>query len=173
VKLEEKKKIIEDLREKLSRSKVLLVADYKGINGNAMTDLRRQLRETGTEFSVVKNTLFTRASDETDMAPLAEYFKGPNAIAMSYDDPVTPAKVLTAFAKDNKNLEIKVGFLNGKVLDLNAINNLSSLPSREELLATVLSAMNGVPTAFVRALNDVPCRMLNVLQAIKDQKEAA
>ncbi|MBI5896578.1 MAG: 50S ribosomal protein L10 [Desulfobacterales bacterium] len=105
------------------------------------------------------------------MAPLKSYFEGPCGIALSYSDPVAPAKVLTEFVKTNPKLEIKVGVLNGKVLDLAAIKALSSLPSREELLATVLSAMIAVPTSFVRALSDVPRRMVNVLQAVKEQKE--
>ncbi|UCD90421.1 MAG: 50S ribosomal protein L10, partial [Desulfobacterales bacterium] len=91
----------------------------------------------------------------------------------SYDDPVAPAKVLTKFAEENKNLEIKVGVLNGKVLDPNAIKALSRLPGREILLGQLLGALSGVPTAFVRILGALPVQLLNVLQAIKDQKEAA
>ncbi len=92
---------------------------------------------------------------------------------MSYDDPVSPAKVLSDFAKENDKLEIKIGVMAGKVLDINAIKSLSALPSRDVLLAQVLSTMNGVPTAFVRVLNNVPEKLLYALQAIKDQKEAA
>jgi large subunit ribosomal protein L10 len=80
--------------------------------------------------------------------------------------------VLTDFVKENKNFEIKVGVLNGKVVDSEGIKALSSLPSREVLLAQLLSTMNAVPTSLVTALSDVPRRILNVLQAIKDQKEA-
>jgi large subunit ribosomal protein L10 len=86
---------------------------------------------------------------------------------------VAPAKILTEFAKTNDKLEIKIGVMDGKVMDFSAIKALSDLPSREQLLATLLSAMNGVPRALVTALSDVPRRMVNVLQAIKEQKEAA
>ncbi len=80
---------------------------------------------------------------------------------------------MTEFADEHESLEIKVGVMNGKILDLSTIKNLSALPSREVLLGSLLSVMSGVPSAFVRALNDIPRRLLNVLQAIKEQKEAA
>ncbi|HJO63253.1 MAG TPA: 50S ribosomal protein L10, partial [Desulfobacterales bacterium] len=98
---------------------------------------------------------------------------GPNAVALSFDDPVAPAKVLIKFAEENKNLEIKKGVMDGKVLDLNRIQMLSVLPSRELLLRQVLSVMNGVSTAFVRALSNVLEKFLIVLQAIEEQKEDA
>jgi large subunit ribosomal protein L10 len=116
--------------------------------------------------------MLRRASEGTDAELIKEEFKGPSAIALSFDDPVAPAKILTEFAKTNPKLEIRVGVLEGKVLDLASIKALSDLPSREELLAKVLSAMIAVPTSLVTALSDVPRRMVNVLQAIKDQKEA-
>jgi len=92
---------------------------------------------------------------------------------MSYDDPVVPMKVLREFAKENDKLEIKAGVLQGGLLGYQDLKALSDLPSREVLLAQVLSTMNAVPTGFVRALNNVPERLVYALQAIKDQKEAA
>lgn len=173
MKIENKKKIVEDLKEKFATTKVVIVTDYKGLNVAQMTELRRKLSDADVEYKVVKNTLLTRASKDTDAELLNDVFKGPSGIALSFDDPVAPAKVLTQFAKDNQKLEIKAGVMNGKLMDLDAITALSKLPSREELLAQVLSAMNAVPTGFVRALADVPRRMVNVLNAIRDQKEAA
>ena len=173
MKIEDKKKVVEDLKEKFARTKVVIVTDYQGLNVAQMTELRRKLSEADIEYKVVKNTLLTRASKDTDAALLADVFKGPSGIAMSFDDPVAPAKVLTEFAKDHKKLAIKAGVMDGKIMDADAITALSKLPSREELLAQVLSAMNAVPAGFVRALADVPRRMVNVLSAIRDQKEAA
>jgi len=172
MKISEKKKIIEDLHEKLSRAKVVILTDYKGLDVPTINDLRRDLRTAGIEYQVVKNTLLMRASEDTDTALIKETFKGPNAVALSYDDPVAPAKVLVKFAAENKNMDIKKGVMNGKVLDLNRIEMLSVLPSREVLLSQVLSAMNGVSSAFVRALSNVSERFLTVLQAIKEQKES-
>lgn len=173
MKLEAKQKITEDLHERLAKSVIIVLTDYKGLDVTSINDLRRKLRESNIEYQVVKNTLLVRAAEDTEVAVLKDHFKGPSAVAISYDDPVAPAKVLTQFAKDNKELEIKVGVLNGKVLDAQAIKALATLPSREVLLAQFLSALNAVPTSFVTVLAEVPRSMLNVLTAIKDQKEAA
>lgn len=173
MKLQEKQAIVEDLHEKFRRSRVVIVTDYQGLNVEKMNALRRKLREENIEYRVVKNTLLVRAAQDTDVASLSPHFTGPSAIAMSYEDPVAPAKVLTEFAKENEKLEIKVGVLKGKVLEMADIKALSALPSREILLGRMLSAMNGVPGGFVRTLAAVPGGLLNVLTAIKDQKEAA
>lgn len=167
----EKKRIAEELQERFSKSKIVILTDYKGMDVTSINQLRKKLREEQIEYQVVKNTLLIRASEGTDVSLIKDQFKGPSAIALSFDDPVAPARVLTEFAKENKNLEVKAGVLNGKALDLDGIKSLASLPPREVLLGQVLSAMNGVPTALVRALNDVPLRLLNVLTAIKDQKD--
>lgn len=173
MKLDKKKEIVKDLREKFVRSKVVIVTDYKGLDVATINDLRRKLREFEVEYKVVKNSLLIRASEETDVALIKDCFKGPSAIALSYEDPIAAAKVLTKFAKEHDKLEIKTGVLEGKVLDINAIKAMSILPSREVLLGQLLSAVNGVPTNFVRVLNAVPVQFLNVLQAVKEQKEAA
>ncbi|UCD90506.1 MAG: 50S ribosomal protein L10 [Desulfobacterales bacterium] len=173
MKLEKKKEIVRELKEKFARSKVVIVTDYKGLDVTTINDLRRKLGEVDVEYKVVKNSLLIRASEKTDSELIRDSFKGPSAIAVSYDDPVAPAKVLTKFAEENKNLEIKVGVLNGKVLDPNAIKALSRLPGREILLGQLLSTFSGVPTAFVRVLSALPAQLLNVLQAVKSQKEAA
>jgi large subunit ribosomal protein L10 len=173
LRLDAKKKIAEDLHDRFARSVVIVVTDYKGLDVAAMNDLRRRLRAEAVEYQVVKNSLLARAADDTGVAHIKGHFKGPSAVAISYEDPVAPAKVLTQFAKENDKLEIKVGVLNGKVLDVEAIKALASLPNREVLLAQLLATLNAVPTSFVRALAEIPRSMLNVLTAIRDQKEAA
>ncbi len=171
MKVENKKQFVAELKERFEKSKVVILTDYKGLDVEAMTDLRAKLREAEIEYQVIKNTMLRLASEGTDVEAIKDNFKGPSAVALSYDDPVAPAKILTDFAKDNDKLEIKIGVMGGKVMELAGIKALSSLPSREELLATVLSAMNAVPTSLVTALSDVPRRMVNVLAAIKDQKQ--
>ena len=173
MKIEKKQQIAEDLRDRFSKSAIIVVTDYNGLDVSAMNDLRRKLRAEEIEYQVVKNTLLIRASEDNDVALIKDFFKGPSAVALSYEDPVAPAKVLTQFAKDNQKLEIKVGVMNGKVLDANAIKALAKLPSREVLLAQLLSALNAVPASFVRTIAEVPRSFVNVLAAIKDQKEAA
>jgi large subunit ribosomal protein L10 len=173
VRLEEKQKITEDLHERFSKSAVVVVTDYKGLDVSSMNELRRKLREADIEFQVAKNTLLVRAAKDTDVALIQDYFKGPSAVALSYSDPVAPAKILMQFAKDNQKLEIKGGLLKNKVLDPAAIKALAMLPSREILLGRFLSVLNEVPTSLVRTIAAIPRSLLNVLTAIKDQKEAA
>jgi large subunit ribosomal protein L10 len=173
VKIKEKQELVQSVAEKFSKAKVVIATDYKGLDVEKMNQLRRQLRENAVEFQVVKNTLLRRAAENSPIDLMNAAFVGPSAIACSYDDPVSPAKVLIDFAKENKALEIKAAVLDGKLLDFDGIKALADLPSREVLLSQLLSVMNGVPTAFVRVLNAVPQHMLNVLVAVKDQKEAA
>ena len=171
--LEEKKRIAQNLNERFSKAAVIIVTDYKGLDVTAINDLRRKLRHKEVEFQVAKNSLLIRASEETDVALIKDAFKGPNAVAMSYGDPVAPAKILSDFAKENKVFEIKVGVMDGKILDANRIKALSALPSREVLLGIFVSTLNSVPAGFVRTLAEIPRQLLNVVQAVKDQKEAA
>ena len=173
MKIEQKKKIVEELHVKLMQSKVVILTDYKGLDVGAINDLRRRLEEAEVEYKVVKNTLLKRASEKTDVELIRDSFVGPSAIALSYEDPVAPAKVLKKFSEENQKLEIKGGVMDGRVLDLDAIKALAGLPSREILLSQVLATMNAVPTSLVRALSDMPRRLMNVINAIKDQKEAA
>ena len=173
MKIEEKKQIVEDLRDKLSRSKVIIITDYKGLDVQTINDLRRKLREGDIEYRVVKNTLLERASEGTDASLIRDNFKGPNAVVLSYEDPVAPAKLLTQFAKDHKHLEIKAGVMGDRVLDLTSIKALASLPSREQLLANLLAGLVAVPTSLVSALSNIPRGFINVLNAIKEKKEAA
>lgn len=173
MRLEEKKQIVKDLHDRLARSAVVIVTDYKGLDVAAVTNLRRLLRQSQIEFQVVKNTLLLRAAEDTDAALMKDRFEGPSAIAISYEDPVSPAKILTDFSKENAKLEIRAGVMNGKVLDPAAIKALSNLPSREQLLGQLVSAMNAVPTSLVRVLAAVPQNLLYALQAVKEKKEAA
>ncbi len=172
MKLEKKKEIVKNLHEKFARSKVIIVTDCKGLDVSTMNDLRRKLREFEIEYKVAKNSLLIRASEETDVGLIKDCFKGPSAVALSYNDPIAPAKVLIKFSDEHEKLKIKTGVMNGKVIDLNAIKAMSVLPPREVLLGQFLSVANGVPAGFVRVLNAVPVKFLNLLQAVKEQKES-
>jgi len=171
VKIEKKKEIVKSLHEKFAMSKVVIVTDCKGLDVAKMNDLRKRLREFEIEYRVAKNSLLIRASEKTDVELIKDCFKGPSAVALSYDDPIAPAKVLIKFSKEHDKLEIKTGVMNGKVIDLNAIKAMSVLPPREVLLGQFLSVVNGVPEGFVRVINAIPMQFLNLLQAVKEQKE--
>jgi large subunit ribosomal protein L10 len=167
----QKEKIVEALHEKFSKAKTALLTDFRGLNMSAISELRSQLRDASVEYQVVKNTLAARASEGTDMSLLKDHFSGPCAVALSYEDPVAPAKVLTKFSEENKALEIKVGIVDGRVIDLDGIIRLSKLPSEEELLAKLLMTLNAPITGFVTVLGGVLRNFMGVLEAIKCQKE--
>ncbi|HWR93372.1 MAG TPA: 50S ribosomal protein L10 [Desulfobacterales bacterium] len=173
MKLEEKKQIAEDLHGRFKRSQLVVLTDFKGLDVGSVSDLRRKLKEAGVEYKVVKNTLMARASQDTPVAVMADHFKGPGAVAISYQDPVAPAKILTKFADDSKKLEIRAAVLNGKLIDVNGVKALAALPSREVLLGQLLSVMAGVPTSAVRVLAGVPRALVNLLSALKDKRQAA
>ena len=173
MRIEEKQQIAEDLRDRFSKSAIIVLTDYKGLDVAAMNDLRRKLRAEEIEYQVVKNSILIRASADNDGDLIKDFFKGPSAVALSYDDPIAPAKVLAQFAKDHEKLEIKVGVMNGKVLDATAIKALAQLPPREVLLGQFLAALNAIPTSFVRTIAEVPRSFVSLLAAIRDQKEAA
>lgn len=166
----EKKKIVADLHQRLEKAYGTFLVDYQGLNVDELTKLRRKLREEEIEFQVVKNRLLLIASQGTEADVLKDFFAGPCALAIMYDDGVTPAKVLTKFMQEYKALEIKIGQINGKVIELSAIKRLAQLPSREVLLSKLLFSLSGVQTSFVRLLSEMPRRLVNVLEALKRQK---
>ena len=171
--ISQKKEQVKRLAKEFLESEISILVDYKGLDVLKMTDLRAQLRNEGIQMEVVKNTLLDRASEGTDAALMKDFYKGPNAIVLSKDDPVAPAKILVNFAKDNDKLEIKAGALSGKLLSSEEIKQLAKMLSREELLGKLVYTLNAVPTSFVTVLSGVPRSFVNVLNAIKDQKEAA
>ena len=168
---EVKKKIVADLSERLGRACGIFLVDYQGLNVDDLTKLRHRLREEDIEFQVVKNRLLLIASQNTETDVLKDYFAGPCALAITYDDLVRPAKVLTKFTQDYEALEIKIGQINGKIIELPAIKRLAQLPSREILLSQFLFSLSGVQTSFVRLLSEIPRRLVTVLEAIKGQME--
>ena len=166
----EKQIIIDQLKERADRASICLVTDFKGLTVEEMTDLRDRLRKVGVEYSVVKNTLARIAVSESTHKGLGDQLKDNNAIAFGYDDPVAAAKALTEYAKDNQKFVLKFASLEGKMLDDKQVKNLSKMPSKPELLSSMLGTMNAVPTNFVSLLANVPRGLLNVLVALKDQK---
>jgi len=166
-----KDKIVQDIREKVSRSQIGILTDFKGLKVEDMTRLRRQLHETSAELKVVKNTLLRRAAaDDSPMGPMLSHFTGPNALTLGYADPVALAKIMIKFAQEKPQLEIKAAVLSGQLLSVKDLEALSKLPAREVLLAQFLGLLNGVPTALVTVLAGVIRNLLNVLVAYKDKK---
>ncbi len=140
------------------------------MNVDELTQLRHKLRDEAIDFQVVKNRLLSIASRDTQTDILKDYFAGPCALAVTYNDVVTPTKVLTKFMQDYKALEIKIGQINGKVVEFSAIKRLAQLPSREVLLSQLLFSLSSIQTSFVRLLSEMPRRLVNVLEAVKRQQ---
>jgi large subunit ribosomal protein L10 len=170
----EKAEIVQAIQEKVARSQIGILTDFKGLKVEDMTRLRRQLQEAGAELRVVKNTLLRRAgADDSPLAPLVSHATGPNALTLGYADPVTVAKVLIKFAHEKPQLIIKAGALGGQALTPKDLEALSKLPAREVLLSQLLGVLQGVPTGLVTVLAGVIRNLLNVLVALKDKKAEA
>jgi len=168
--IKEKEKIVQAIREKVSRSQIGILSDFKGLKVEEMTGLRHQLQEAGAELKVVKNTLLRRAAAaDSPIAPLVSQVTGPNALILGYGDPVALARVMTKFAQDKPILKIKGAVLSGEFLSPKDLEALSKLPAREVLLAQLLGVLQGVPTGLVTVLAGVIRSLLNVLVAHRDQ----
>jgi large subunit ribosomal protein L10 len=170
---EEKKELVADFHGRFENAQGTFLVDYKGLNVEAMSRLRKGLKEVGAEFQVVKNRLLKLACQGTDTALLKDQMRGPSGITVTYEDLVGPAKVLIDFSREFKQLKIKSGQISGKAIDADAIRRLGELPGRDILLAQTLSAMQGLPVALVRVLNGMIAKLLNVLKAIQQEKEGS
>ena len=165
-----KETFITDMNGRLKKAKATFLVDYQGLNMEAMDKIREELRKVEVEFQVIKNRLLKLASQDTDNKSIEGYFVGPCAIVLTYNDVVSPAKVLIDLTKDIKTLGIKAGQISGKPMDFNDIKRLATLPGREHLIAQVLSAMQAVPASMVGVLNGIILKMLLVFKAIETQK---
>ena len=170
LKFKDKEVLVRDLHEKFSRSIAVIMARFSGLNVADANELRKRLRESGAELKVSKNTFFRRAIGGTQAEVLSDYFLGPNAVVFVFENPVAVAKILVKFAKENKAIEIGNGVLSGQQIDVAQIKALSELPSREVLIAQLLSVLVAVPTGLVRVLSGIPRKLLYALRAIEDQK---
>ncbi len=153
--IQTKQEAVEVVAAKLRESVSTVVADYRGLNVAQVTELRKQLREAGVEFQVLKNTLVRRATESAELTELNEVLVGPTAIAFSKDDAVIAAKILNDFAKTNDALELKGGVVEGRVVSADEIKALASLPSRDGLLSMLLSVLQAPVRNFALAVKAV------------------
>ena len=168
-----KQELVVEMHERLTRAKAVFLADFRGMNVGQATTLRNELRAASVEYKVFKNTLFDLAAKGTDIECISSFLTGPTAIAISYDDPASAAKVLNKFAKDPQGkFVLKAAVLRGKLLDVKQIQALADLPSREVLIAKMLGSMQAPATNFVGVLAALPGSLVRVLDAIRVQKEA-
>jgi len=171
--LEQKKELVIKMTERLKAAKSMVIADYRGLTVEQDTELRVALRKAGVDYKVVKNTLTKFAMKESGIEGIDSYLDGPTAIAVSETDIIAPAKVLVEYSKKFENLEIKVGILDGKILDLKEIQALAALPSKEVLIAKMLGSFNAPITGFVNVLNGNLRGLAVAVNAIYEQKAKA
>ena len=169
----EKAEFVEKLRSDLANAKSVILTSYQGIDVNTINELRSKFRANDVEYHIVKNTLTKLAIKGTDMEPLSGHFTGPVALAYSYEDAISPAKVIKDFAKDNEGkFTVRGGFLDGQVLDEAGVKSLAEMPTKDELRTQFVLLLQAGPTQFVRTLNAGPLELLRVFEA-KRMKEAA
>lgn len=153
--LEAKKAQVAEVVETLKSAQTGVIVDYRGLTVEEDTDLRTKLRNANVKYFVIKNTLLLRACKEVGLEALEEALHGPTAIAVSSEDAVAPAKVLSDYAKDNDKLEIKSGFMDGAVLTLDEIKKLAATPNLETLIAKMMGSLNSPISALARTLQAI------------------
>ena len=168
---EQKAEAISDFSEGIGKATNAFVLDFKGITVPQVTELRKQVREAGSEYIVVKNTLALIAVKDSPLTKLSGHFSGMTAIAYNTTDPVALAKVLTKFAKDVPTVQFKGALLAGQVVAANEIQNIANLPSREELISKLLYLMQHPIRGLAVVLNGTIRNIAVVLDQIKQQKD--
>lgn len=154
-KVELKQPIVQAIAEDIKDAASVVLVDYRGLTVAEDTALRKQLREAGIVYKVCKNTMMKRAFEGTEFAGLEEYLEGPSALVVSKDDATAPARIICKFAKTAEALEVKAGVVEGNVYDAAGINELSKVPSREELLSKLLGSLQSPITNLARVLNQI------------------
>jgi large subunit ribosomal protein L10 len=153
--LKEKQAVIDEIKEKLSKARSAVVIDYIGITVAEADAMRRRLREADVDYTVYKNTLAERAIEGTDYAQLKSVLSGPSAFAISYDDAVAPARLLSGVFKEYKKMEFKGGVIEGSFYDAEALVQIAALPTRDELIARFLGSIRSPIGKLVRTFKAV------------------
>jgi len=148
-----------------AESTAAYVVEYQGCTCQKITALRQSLKPNGAKFSVIKNTIAKRAVADTAASDLSALFKGPSAVIWTKSDPVTAAKVLRDFAKDNETFKLKGGVVDGKVVDASGIKDLASLPSKAELYGKLLGLLNAPAVRLLQVINDPASSLARLLSA--------
>ena len=169
----EKVAAVEEIRGHLQASKAVFVTEYRGLTVAEMTRLRRKLRESGTDYKVVKNTLARLAAAGTDAQALEPFLSGPTALAFAKQDPAAAAKALNEFARESRILQVRGGVLGGKPLTPDDVQALANLPPREVLLAKVVGGFQAPIAGFVFVLQGTLRKLVYALDAVRQKKESA
>jgi large subunit ribosomal protein L10 len=169
--LEQKQAMVSEVAAKLAGAQAVIVAEYRGLNVERVTQLRVRARKSGLYLRVLKNTLARRAVQGTPFEKLTEQMSGPLMYGIAAD-PVAGAKVLSEFAKENELFVIRGGVMPNAVMSAKEIKALAALPSREELLAKLVATLQAPIAKLVRTLNEVPAKFVRTLAAVRDAQSA-
>jgi len=169
----QKQEDLDALAEQFKNANAAMLVSFKKMTVPKDQELRRQLREAGVTYSVVKNTLARKAAAGTPLEPLAAEFKGVTGVALSTTDPVGLSKAISKFTKANAEIfSFKVGLVEGRVLDLKQVEAIANLPSREELISKMLFLINAQAQRLVTVIQAVPRNLVVVMDQVRAQKEA-
>ena len=169
----QKQEDLDALAEQFKNANAAMLVSFKKMTVAKDQELRRQLREAGVTYSVVKNTLARKAAAGTPLEPLADEFKGVTGVALSTTDPVSLSKAISKFTKANAEIfSFKVGLVEGKVLELKQVEAIANLPSREELISKMLFLINAQAQRLVTVIQAVPRNLAVVMDQVRAQKEA-
>lgn len=167
---QEKVKVVEDLHEKFGKAGSVILTEYKGLNVAQITDMRNRLRGCGAEYKVVKNTLARRASVGTDVHKVGDHFTGATGVVISYEDIITPVRVLSEYLNKFDTFKIKVAVLEGIVCDPVRLKEVASIPSRDVLLGKALGSIKAPLYGLAATLQGVVGRLAFVLKAVAEAK---
>lgn len=171
--IEQKKAIVSEVSEIAASAYSAVGAEYSGLSVGQLTDLRSKARESGVYVRVVKNSLARRAVEGTDFACISDALTGPLILAFSTEDPGAAARVVSAFAKDNDKLVVKIVSIGGKMLAPAEISRLAKMPTKEQAISMLMSVMQAPVTKFVRTLAEPHAKLVRTVAAIRDQKQSA
>jgi large subunit ribosomal protein L10 len=168
---EQKRETVAALKTAIAESQGLYVTEFSRLSANAMNDLRAQVEQAGGRFVVVKNRLMKLAAADTGAAGLSDVMIGPRALVFCYEDPIAPAKAISKFGEDHANaVTLKAAYVDGKVFDEAQAKMMADIPSREELLAAVVSAIAAPVTGLVHALGGPTSDLVFTVQAVADKR---
>ena len=168
-----KETAVTELRDRLAGAENLFFTNYAGLTVEQITKLRDELRKDGSSYAVVKNTLFSIAAGDDLSKKVEEFLAGPTGVVFAGSDPVAPAKALKQFADDVKALKIKAAYIDGRIVDAAQVNVLAALPPKLELIARMIGSLASPLRGLVTVLSGNQSGLVRVLNAIREQKEAA
>ena len=171
--LDQKKAVVAEVAEVAANAHSAIAAEYIGLTVEDMTTLRVKARESNVYLRVVKNTLARRAFEGTDFECMSDGMVGPMVLAFSQEDPGSAARVISDFAKENDKLVVKLVSVGGELLEAGDIKRLASMPTKDQAISMLMSVMNAPVEKLARTLNEVPTKLVRVIAAVRDAKDAA